>query len=231
VVREAPATSALFGVCIVVFLIAQAVGDTRTDATLIQFGASGRRWVWAGQYWRLLTSMFLHIGFLHIVLNVWFGFRICELAEKQLGSWRFLVLYLGSGIVGSAVSVIGHDALSAGASGALFGVVGWMLVTLRLRFGSLRAFVQNAAIRQQLIWIAAWFVIGVYAHFDNYAHGGGLLFGALYTWAVAEGVQPRKRRGRLVLALGVGVALVLASLHPLPFLHQALPPVPFAGGD
>ena len=223
-VREAPATVALFAACIIVFLIAQAVGDTRTAGTLIQFGASGRRWVWAGEYWRLATSMFLHIGLLHLVFNVWFGFRICELAEKQLGSWRFLVLYLGSGIVGSAVSVIGHDALSAGASGALFGVVGWMLVTLRVRFGSLRAFAQNPAIRQQLIWIAAWFVLGIFAGFDNYAHGGGLLFGVLYTWAVAAGAEPRRRRVRLAVALGVGTLLVVASLHPLPFLHQA--PIP-----
>jgi rhomboid protease GluP len=225
VVREAPATVALFAACIIVFLIAQAVGDTRSTATLIQFGASARRLVWAGEYWRLATSMFLHIGYLHIICNVWFGFRICELAEKQLGSWRFLVLYLGSGIVGSAVSVIGHDALSAGASGALFGVVGWMLVTLRLRFGSWRAFAQNPAIRQQLLWIGGWFVLGIYAGFDNYAHGGGLLFGALYTWAVAAGGDTRKRRVRLAVALGVGALLVVASLHPIPGLHPARPAV------
>jgi rhomboid protease GluP len=231
VVREAPATVALFAACIIVFLIAQSVGDTRTNATLVRFGAVNRHLVWAGEYWRLATSMFLHIGFLHIACNVWFGFRICELAEKQLGSWRFLILYLGSGIVGSAASVIGHDALSAGASGALFGVVGWMLVTLRLRFGSMRAFVQNAAIRQQLIWIAAWFVLGAFIGFDNYAHGGGLLFGGLYTWAVAAGGEPRKRGVRLAIALGVGVVLVLASLHPLPFVHQATLPVPFAGDN
>jgi rhomboid protease GluP len=175
--------------------------------------------------------MFLHIGYLHIFCNVWFGFRICALAEKQLGPWRFLVLYLGSGVVGAAASVIGHDALSAGASGALVGVVGWMLVMLRLRAGSWQAFTSNPAIRQQLIWIGAWFVIGIYARFDNYAHGGGLLFGALYTWAVVTGAaEPRKRRARLAIALGVGALLVVASLHPLPFIHQVQTPDIAAGG-
>jgi rhomboid protease GluP len=229
VARGAPVTVALFAACIIVFLIAWKVeGSTTTTAALIHFGALHRSLVWAGQYWRLVTYMFMHIGPLHIICNVYFGFRICEIAERQLGSWRFLWLYLGSGIVGGAASVIGHDALSAGASGALFGVVGWMLVTLRLRAGSLRAFVQNTAIRQQLIWIVAWFVLGIYAGFDNYAHGGGLLFGGLYTWALAAGpAEPRKRRVRLAIALGVGVVLVAGSLHPLPFQHQL--PTPTAG--
>jgi len=69
----------------------------------------------------------------------------------------------------TAISVIGHDALTAGASGALFGVVGWLLVTLRLRAGSWRTFTSNPAIRQQLIWIAGWFVLGYFLHFDNFA--------------------------------------------------------------
>jgi len=230
VVRGAPATVVLFAACIIVFLIARPWGANLTDETLIRFGACGRRWVLAGESWRLFTSMFLHIGPVHIGANLYFGFRICEIAERQLGSWRFLLLYLGSGVVGAAASVIGHDALSAGASGALFGVVGWMLVTLRVRAGSFQAFVQNPAIRQQLIWIAAWFLIGVFAHFDNYAHGGGLLFGGLYTWALAAGAEARKRRVRLAIAFGVGALLVVASLHPLPF-QQQLPP-PFSGdGD
>jgi rhomboid protease GluP len=221
--REAPVTAVLFGICIAVFLVASTVGDTTTGATLVQFGASGRTWVWAGEPWRLLTSMFLHIGPLHLVCNLWFGFRICALAESQIGHWRFLVLYLGSGIVGSAISVIGHDALTAGASGALFGVVGWLLVTLRLRAGSWRTFTSNPAIRQQLIWIAGWFVLGYFLHFDNFAHFGGLLFGGLYTWAIAA-AEPRRRRARLAVALGVGAVLVVASLHPLPFVRYAPPP-------
>ena len=221
VLREAPATSLLFAVCVVMFGIEALVGDTQSNATLIQLGAVGRRWVWTGDYWRLVTAMFLHIGPVHLIVNLGFGYRLCAMAEKAIGSWRFVVLYLGSGIVGSAVSVIGHDALSAGASGALFGVVGWMLVALRVQFGSWRAFVQHPAIRQQLIWMAAWFVIGAVAGFDNYAHGGGLLFGALYTWALVGYLRgPRAGRLRLAVALGAGALLIVASLHPLPVIHE-----------
>ena len=224
--REAPGTAALFAVCIVVFiiefLVAKAAGRSPTSTTmLVRFGANNRELVWGGEHWRLVTSMFLHIGWLHIFCNVYFGWRICTLAEKQLGTWRFLVLYLGSGIVGSAASVIGHDAYSAGASGALFGVVGWMLMTLRVRAGSWSTFVQNPAIRQQLIWFGAWFVIGAFIGLDNYAHGGGLLFGALYTWAVAAGAERRKHRARMAVAFGVGALLVAASLRPIPIVHAA----------
>jgi rhomboid protease GluP len=232
--RAAPVTAIIFAVCIVVFLVAEQVGSTRTNATLIQFGAVGRRLVWAGEYWRLATSMFLHIGPLHLICNLWFGYQFCALAERQLGPWRFLALYLGSGVVGAAASVVGHDALSAGASGALFGVIGWLLVTLRIKAGSLRAFTQNPAIRQQLIWIAAWFVLGAFIGFDNYAHGGGMLFGGLYAWALAAGAASRpSRRARMAVAFGIGGLLILASLHPLPLLHRAPAPLPdeFAAAD
>jgi rhomboid protease GluP len=163
--------------------------------------------------------MFLHIGPVHLGANLLFGFQLCAMAERQTGPWHFLALYLGSGIVGFAVSVIGHDALSAGASGALFGVVGWLLVTLRIRAGSWQAFTQNQAIRQQLIWIVAWFVLGAFVGFDNYAHGGGLLFGGLYAWALAA-APGKSRRWRLAAALWVGAVLVFASFRPLPGLHD-----------
>ena len=150
----------------------------------------------------------------HLICNLFFGFRICALAERQLGGWRFLVLYIGSGLVGSAVSVIGHDTLSAGASGALFGVVGWMLVALRARFGSWKAFVQAPGIRQQLIWIAGWFVLGAYMGFDDYAHSSGCC-SALFTpgpcWATG---RSSGSAARLAIALGVGAALIVASLLP-----------------
>lgn len=216
-------TTLVFAICIVVFVVAEMSGGTTNTMTLIRFGAVGRTWVWAGEYWRLGTSMFLHIGVLHLMCNAFFGFRLCALAEKQMGGFKFLALYLGSGVVGSAASVIGHNALSAGASGALFGIVGWMLVTLRVRAGSLRAFTQTPAIRQQLIWIAAWFVLGAFIGLDNYAHGGGLLFGGLYGWALA-GTPGKQRRWRMATAAWVGALLVFASLRPLPGLHQQLPP-------
>ena len=233
VLRAAPATTAIFAVCLVVYLLAYRTGSSTSGLTLIRFGAVERQLVWAGQYWRLATSMFLHIGFMHLFWNGWFGFKMCTSAEQELGSWKFLALYLGSGIVGSAVSVIGHDAISAGASGALFGLIGWRLMSLRMRFGSWRAFATHPAIRQELIWIAAWFVLGAFMGFDNFAHGGGMLFGGLFAWALAANPRPgQNRRLRVAVMAGVAIVLIAASLHPLPFQERPLPDgYDFPGGD
>ena len=170
--------------------------------------------------------MFLHIGPLHLICNALVRLPALRAwPRRQIGPWRFLVLYLGSGVVGSAVSVIGHDAVSAGASGALFGVVGWMLVALRAEFGSWRAFVQHPAIRQQLIWIGGWFVLGAFMGFDNHAHRRRpAVRRALHLGAVwATHGPPRTGRLRLAVALGLGALLVVASLHPLPFQRRPVP--------
>jgi rhomboid protease GluP len=220
VLREAPATVAIMVACIVVFVLAERAGSTKNPETLLRFGAVWRSAVWDGQYWRLATSMFLHIGPMHLFWNWLFGFKLCAAAESELGSWKFLALYLGSGVAGAAASVIGHDAISAGASGALFGLIGWRLVSLRLQLGSWRTFTQNPPIRQELIWIVSWFVLGAFIGFDNYAHGGGMLLGALFSWALGAGAQARPaRRRRMAAAIGIGALLVAASLRPLPVLH------------
>ena len=99
-----------------------------------------------------------------------------------------------------------------------------------MQAGSLRAFTQNPAIRQQLIWIGAWFVLGAFIGFDNYAHGGGMLFGGLYGWALAA--EPgKKRRWRLAAAFWVAALLVFASLRPLPWVHQAPPSEELVAGE
>jgi membrane associated rhomboid family serine protease len=193
---------------------------TTQTATLLRFGANWRELVWRGEVWRLATSMFLHIGLLHLVWNGWFGFRLCSVAESALGPWRFLLLYLASGIVGSAASVIGHDAVSAGASGALFGLIGWRLFELRRASGSFKAFVEDPGIRKELTWIGMWFVLGAFAGFDNYAHGGGLVMGALVGWAVGAGAPPGPARWRRpALAAAIGLAIVAGALRPLPLHH------------
>ena len=189
--RGAPMTAFIFAICVAVFVAAERSGSTKSTETLLRFGAVERGHVWDGQYWRLATSMFLHIGAMHLFWNTWFGFKMCAGAERSSARGGSSPLYLGSGIVGAAASVIGHEAVSAGASGALFGLIGWRLVGLRVQFGSWRAFTQHPAIRQELIFIGAWFLLGAWIGFDNYAHGGGMLFGALFTWALTAPPEPR----------------------------------------
>lgn len=217
ILRRAPVSAAIIAINVAVFALAERAGSTTTSETLLRFGATWRGLVWEGQVWRLATSMFLHIGVFHLVWNGWMGFRLSAQAEQALGPWRFLALYLASGIVGSATSVIGHDVVGAGASGALFGLIGWRLADLRWQHGSFRAFIDEPSIRRELINIGIWFVVGAVAGFDNYAHGGGLVFGALFSWMLAA--PAARMRTRRAVTAAVGIVLVALSLRPLPLLH------------
>jgi rhomboid protease GluP len=215
--RRAPVASLIIAINVIVFVLAERSGSTTQNATLIRFGAAWRPLVWQGEYWRLATAMFLHIGVVHLLANAYFGFSISAQVEQAMGWWRFLALYLLSGIAGSAVSVIGHNAISAGASGALFGLIGWQLVVARVHMGSFRAMWNDPGLRRGLVWIAGWFLIGVFAHFDNFAHAGGLGFGLLFTWGLIA--PPPRRLRRVGVALVAFAAVVALSLRPLPLIH------------
>lgn len=214
----APVTVSLMIINIGVFALAESQGSTTNTATLMRFGANNRHAVWDGEVWRLFTAMFLHIGPIHLFWNSLFGFGMNSRMEGLLGKARFLALYLGAGIAGSALSVIGHDVVSAGASGALFGVIGAELVMIWVVLGGPAAMWADRPTQQHLISTASWFAIGAFMGFDNYAHLGGLLFGAL-----VAAVSLQKGRARLVgavLALVTLVLLVAAASAPLPFIHE-----------
>jgi membrane associated rhomboid family serine protease len=200
--------------CIVVFVLAEMNGSTMRTNTLLEFGGNWRGKVWHGEWWRLFTSMFLHIGVLHLVLNVWAGFSWSAPLERRLGPLRFTVLYVLSGVAGSAASVMGNNAVSAGASGALFGVIGGSLVLIRLHLGSWKAVVTEPALRTNHILIALWLVVGPYLGFDGFAHVGGMVAGMVLTWGLVS-----SQRAPLAMALVAVAALVGASLQPIPGLH------------
>ena len=75
----------------------------------------------------------------------------------------------------------------------------------------------NLEIRRELSWVGAWFVLGAFAGFDNYAHAGGLALGLLFTWALVA--PPARRKARFSLVLLSFAALVGLSLRPLPRIH------------
>ncbi len=205
----------LFAVCIAVFIAAERTGRTTEVATLLRFGATWRKLVWDGEYWRLFTSMFLHIGVMHLVWNVFFGFRWAAPIEKELGSWKYLAMYLASGVTGAALSVIGHDAVSAGASGSLFGVIGADLIISHARLGSWQAMINDPKERPKLTSTGLWFLIGAWAGFDNFAHFGGLLAGVALTW----GFRSRSET-KIAMAAALVLGITLAALRPIPGLHR-----------
>ena len=191
-------TYALIGITAVVFGLQMLVG---VDQVAGSFGMWPGGVAVNGEYYRLLTAAFLHGSFLHILFNMYVLFALGPTLERILGHGRFLTLYLLAALGGSVASYAFSDirTLSVGASGAIFGLMGALVVAgRRLRYD----------ITQVLGLIAVNIVIGFIAPgVDWRAHLGGLVVGAL----VAVIFVHSPARFRLAWQIG-GVAAVLIAL-------------------
>jgi membrane associated rhomboid family serine protease len=209
--RGAPVTSAIIVANVVVFIVAESQGSTRDTGTLLSFGAGEAMHVWAGEWWRLITPTFLHIGVGHLVWNAYAAFGWCTVVERALGGRRFAIAYVLSGIGASAASVALQRVVSAGASGAAFGVVGITLVLLRRAFGDWTHFFGDRGVRATLASIALWIGLGFVLPMDQFAHLGGFATGAIFGWIVT-GSPPKVRSWSLFAA--AFICLVAAATKP-----------------
>jgi rhomboid protease GluP len=218
-ILETPGAWAIAAVNVVYFLIAQFQGDTTKPETLIRFGALDRGRIWKeGESWRLVTACFMHVGWLHLLWNTYAMFGWCEHVEEELGSVRFLLAYLMTGIGASAVSVLGHRAVSAGASGAGFGMIGVALMIAYRKLGDWDAFFADPYVLSILKTAGIWFLLGIFVirQMDNWAHGGGFLFGLLggYALTFTQGDGGQLRIPVLIVVIALWLGVVWASLHP-----------------
>ncbi|MDA8229608.1 MAG: rhomboid family intramembrane serine protease [Desulfitobacterium hafniense] len=141
---------------------------------LIAFGAKHNALINQGEFWRLLTSTFIHTGLVHLIFNLYALMALGAFAEDVFGRWKFLSIYIISGLTGSIASYFFSDAVSAGASGAIFGLLGSLLFfTLRNPQRWRSGLGTNLII---VILINLGFGLLV-PRIDNYAHLGGLLSG------------------------------------------------------
>ncbi|HLK07341.1 MAG TPA: rhomboid family intramembrane serine protease, partial [Candidatus Angelobacter sp.] len=185
IVRPRPpiATIALLAINIGIFAIMVASGISwitpQTDQVL-RWGADYGPYTLSGQYWRLITSMFLHFGIIHILGNMWCLWSLGQLAEELLDSLSVVALYLVTG-VGASLLSLSWDPIrvSAGASGAIFGIAGALISVLY--FGQLG--LQPASVRKLLGYVVRFaflnLIFGLQGHIDNMAHLGGLVSGLL----------------------------------------------------
>jgi membrane associated rhomboid family serine protease len=212
-IRAAPITGLIVALNVAFFIWLETHGSSTNGATLMRYGALEPLHVWTGEYWRLLTSMFMHQGFMHIAMNMYVLVGWGAALERALGPRRFLLLYMLAGLGGGCVSVASglffapHS--SVGASGALFGIIGAVLALRRRQMPDLRTFFANPAIRSLLIQIGLWTAIGSYwLHLDNAAHLGGFITGFAVAWIMTS---QARRNGWLALAAVFGVAFIVAA--------------------
>lgn len=199
----AQVTSLIIGANVIVFALMLATGAPTSGRTLYRFGALPGR-LPASQWWRLITAMFVHIGFAHIAFNMFALFLFGGAIEHRYGKVRYLLLYLFSGVLGSATSLaFTHGGLSAGASGAIFGVVGAWLALVVWNRARMRG-----QLRGWLVLVGFNIYIGVVQPgIDVRAHIGGVIGGFVIGSALEAAA---KVRGRARLALQAAGYLVVA---------------------
>lgn len=170
-------TYILMGLCILMFIVSGMGIDT---ITLIKYGANAFSLVKDGEVFRLITYMFLHAGIFHIFFNMYSLYIVGPRVEDFYGKWKFLFIYLLSGISGGLLSVaMNGDGISVGASGAIFGLFGALLY-----FGyNYRGYI-GAIIKSQILPIIVYnLLIGFFIPgIDMWGHIGGLLGGLVVSY-------------------------------------------------
>jgi rhomboid protease GluP len=161
---------------VIMFLLLEWFGSSTNEQTLILFGAKWTPGIVEGEYWRLITPMFLHIGILHLTLNSLALYFLGNVVEKVYGSLRFFGIYMFAGFAGTLASFAFTPYLAAGASGAIFGCFGALLY-----FGLKQRNLFFRTIGNDIIFIVMLnLVIGfVVPIIDNFGHIGGLIGGFL----------------------------------------------------
>jgi rhomboid protease GluP len=203
-----PGTYVLLAINIAVFGWMVLHGVSPKDPTipqLIQYGATNGAYILGGhQWWRLLTATFVHVGLLHIATNMWCLWNLGLLGEPLVGPVGLIAVYLITGIAGNLLSlcsnVIYKDYVSvgAGASGAVFGIAGILIVLLSNKKLPIPAFELNRLRRSVIQFAVLNLIIGLAANFtsivriDNHAHIGGFLSGL----ALGVPLVPRMTSGR-----------------------------------
>jgi len=216
-------TMAIIGINVVVFLLLTYAGGLTNTDVLLDFGASFSPYFHRGEYWRLVMPMFLHVGWLHLLGNSYALFILGPILERVYGAGRFSLLYVAAGVGSSALSMSRSLNVAAGASGAIFGIAGAMLVAgymhrdiIPPRWG--RAFGAGIVPFVVLMLILGFSEKGI----DKWGHVGGLLTGGV----LAAFIPPPKhglalqfgdeRPSQAIIVLPVlvvGLAMVSTAQH------------------
>ena len=144
-----------------------------------------------GQYWRLITGTFLHAGLLHLLVNSVSLFQLGRVFEIMFGTRRFLLVYFASGLAGAVASTLINDGPSVGASGAIFGILGALILAVRRspvwrNHRTARSVAGQCLVLLLINLVITWQVPQI----DKAGHIGGLVVGLLLGWFLPHRVPP-----------------------------------------
>ncbi len=194
--QKAPVTFILVAINIIVFLVLEIMGDTNNGGFMMTNGAMNPYLVLNNNEWyRLFTCIFMHFGIEHLANNMLLLFLLGQIFERAVGITRFVGIYMGSGVAGSFLSffymcLMGKNDIVAGASGAIFGIIGGMIVVVLCNKGSYSGISIRRMIFMALLTLYFGFTT---AGTDNVGHLGGLITGAILTF-ISYGVPTLFRR-------------------------------------
>ncbi len=154
-------------------------GTAPTGHALARWGSNVSGLTWPHQPWRLVTSLFVHGGITHLLLNMASLWLLGVLLEVRTGGWRLLATYLASGVAASAATLWYHSGgiNSTGASGAIFGLYGLLLTLLLSKKTVLDKWDRRGLLGLVLYLVLSNLISGLTGNIDNIAHLGGLLLG------------------------------------------------------
>jgi rhomboid protease GluP len=224
-----PVTFGLIAACVLVYLLVALLGTTigvplneglvQQPGRILSLGALIPALVAQGEAWRLVTSAFLHSGFVHLALNMLSLYFLGSFAEISFGRSRFLALYFISGIAsGIAYLYFGvFNAPAVGASGAIFGLLGGVF-GFAIRRGTFST--RNPVISQLLILTALNLFLGAtIPGVSNTAHIGGLVGGLVFGYLIAPTVYSQKKLiATAPIATAFGLEVILLGLWYLFFV-------------
>jgi rhomboid protease GluP len=186
-------------------------------ALLLDYGGNFAVATTDGQWWRLVSAMFLHSGLIHVAFNMWALWDAGRIAERLFGRWRYLALYTLAGLLGGIASINWQqDFVGVGASGAVFGVYGGLLAALLLRPELLPGTISKKLQTSATVFILYSLFNGfTHAGIDNAAHLGGLLAGGLVGAAL---VMPARRAfaaaTSALILIGGGAVRAIEAAEP-----------------
>jgi rhomboid protease GluP len=209
-------TQIIFGANVMVFIamvIASGPSLDFTGQVELHFGANFGPYTLSGQWWRLVTYMFLHSGVMHIAFNMWCLWDLGRLCESLYGRWTFAAIYLITGVAGGLASVAWNpQVLSVGASGAIFGLAGALAASFYLGEFSIPKVAIQGTLRSLLFFIGFNVIFGaMIPGIDNACHGGGLVSGVILGALIARMAPQHDSPRRVGVLVVVALAVVLAA--------------------